>query len=147
MSKSYKGIFRPKTPSKYKGDPTNIIFRSSWELQFMTYLDAHPDVLEWSSEEFCIPYKSPIDGRVHRYFPDFWIKRKNIHGTIETVVVEIKPHAQTIEPKVQQRKTKRYIREVVTWGVNSAKWQAAMEFCKRRDWKFQILNEYHLGIK
>ena len=70
MSKTYKGLFRPKNPSKYRGDPSNIIFRSSWELRFMTYLDAHPDVLEWSSEEFCIPYVSPIDGRIHRYFPE-----------------------------------------------------------------------------
>lgn len=147
MSKSYKGIFRPKNPSKYKGDPTNIIFRSSWELRFMSYLDAHPDVLEWSSEEFCIPYRSPIDGQVHRYFPDFWIKQKGINGEIDTLVVEIKPHSQTVEPQVQQRKTKKYLREVVNWGVNSAKWQAATEFCSRKKWKFKILNEYHLGIK
>ena len=113
----------------------------------MTYLDAHPDVLEWSSEEFCIPYISPIDGRIHRYFPDFLVKQKNVHGTIETIVVEIKPQIQTVEPKVQQRKTKKYINEVVTWGINSAKWQAAMEFCKKKGWKFRIFNEHHLGIK
>lgn len=147
MSKSYKGIFRPKNPAKYKGDTSNIIFRSSWELRFMTYLDAHPDVLEWSSEEFCIPYVSPIDGRLHRYFPDFLVKQKNIHGVIETIVVEIKPQIQTVEPKIQQRKTKRYLNEVVTWGINSAKWQAAMEFCKKKGWKFRIFNEHHLGIK
>lgn len=147
MSNSYKGIFRPKNPSKYKGDPTNIIFRSSWELRFMTYLDAHQDVIQWSSEEFCIPYISPIDGRTHRYFPDFWIKQRNKQGVIETLVVEIKPHAQTIEPTVQTRKTKKYLREVVTWGINNAKWQAATAFCARKNWQFRILNEYHLGIK
>ena len=146
MSKSYKGFFRPKNPSKYKGDPSGIVFRSSWELKFMNYLDAHPDVLEWSSEEFAIPYRSPVDGRVHRYFPDFWVKQKNVHGDVETVVVEIKPKKQTQPPVVQTRRTKRYINEVMTWGVNSAKWQAAEEYCNERKWKFRIFTEQHLGI-
>jgi TnsA endonuclease N terminal len=146
MSKSYKGFFRPKNPSKYKGDPSGIVFRSSWELKFMLYLDAHPDVLEWSSEEFAIPYRSPVDGRIHRYFPDFWVKQKNINGDIETIVVEIKPKKQTEPPVVQTRRTKRYISEVMTWGVNSAKWQAAEEYCSERKWKFRIFTEQHLGI-
>lgn len=146
MSKSYKGSFRPKNPTKYKGDPTGIVFRSSWELKFMIYLDAHPDVLEWSSEEFCIPYVSPVDGRVHRYFPDFWIKQRNKDGAIETLVVEIKPKKQTEPPVVQKRKTKRYINEVMTWGINTAKWQAAEQFCYKKSWKFRILTEQHLGI-
>ena len=75
---SYKGRYIPKNPNKYKGDPTNIIYRSSWELKLMRYLDEHSDVVQWASEEFFIPYKSPIDGRYHRYFPDFWMKRKMV---------------------------------------------------------------------
>lgn len=147
MSKTYKGIFRPKNPSKYRGDPSNIIFRSSWELRFMTYIDTHPDVLEWSSEEFAIPYKSPVDGQYHRYFPDFWIKQKNTLGEVETLVVEIKPKIQTEPPVVQKKRTKRYINEVMTWGINSAKWQAAEQFCSKKNWKFRIFTEQHLGIK
>lgn len=147
MSKSYKGFFRPKNPAKYKGDPSSIVFRSSWELKFMNYLDAHPDVIQWSSEEFAIPYLSPVDGRYHRYFPDFWIRQKNSQGNEEVLVVEIKPEKQTQPPAVQKRQTKRYINEVVTWGVNSAKWQAAAQFCSKRSWKFRILTEQHLGIK
>ena len=146
MSKSYKGSYRPKNPTKYKGDPSGIVFRSSWELKFMIYLDAHPDVLEWSSEEFCIPYRSPVDGRIHRYFPDFWIRQRNKDGVEEIIVVEIKPKKQTQPPAVQTRKTKRYINEVMTWGINSAKWQAATEFCCKKAWKFRILTEQHLGI-
>jgi hypothetical protein len=147
MSKSYKGVFRPKNPSKYKGDPSNIIFRSSWELRFMTYLDAHRDVIEWSSEEFCIPYKSPIDGRYHRYFPDFWIRQRNRDGKEEVVVVEIKPEKQTQPPVVQFKRTKRYIQEVMAWGVNNAKWNAANNFCKDKRWQFKVLTEHHLGIE
>ena len=113
----------------------------------MGYLDAHADVLEWSSEEFCIPYRSPIDGKVHRYFPDFKIKKKNIQGTVETVVVEIKPDKETRPPAVQTKKTKTYLKEVYTWGINSAKWKAARSYCSDRRWKFIIMTEHDLGIK
>ncbi len=145
---AYKGVFRPKNPKKYKGDPSNIIYRSRWELLLMSRLDAHPDVLEWSSEEIVIPYRSPIDGRVHRYFVDFYVKKRNASdGKIETVLIEVKPKAQTKPPAVQQKPTRRYINEVQTWGINSAKWNAAENYCKDRGWKFQIFTEDHLGLK
>jgi hypothetical protein len=148
---SYKGFFKPKNPSRYKGDPTNIIYRSSWEFKLMTYLDVHPDVIEWSSEEFCIPYRSPIDGKIHRYFPDFHVKKKNATGETETVVIEVKPKNQVVPPNVVKTKTnkptKRYIREVMTYGVNEAKWKAAKAFCADRKWKFLIMTESELGIK
>ena len=143
----YKGLFKPRNPSKYKGDPTNIVYRSGWELRFMDYLDSHTSVLEWSSEELIIPYRSPVDGKVHRYFPDFQVKKKGNDGTIETVVVEIKPAKETTPPIVLNKPNKRYLREVYTWGINSAKWKAADEFCKDRNWKFIIMAEFDLGIK
>jgi len=43
----------------------------------MKYLDSHSQIVNWSSEEFCIPYRSPIDRRMHRYFPDFWVEKDN----------------------------------------------------------------------
>jgi hypothetical protein len=143
----HQGYFKPKNPQKYKGDPTNIIYRSGWELKFMLYVDSHPDILEWGSEEFFIPYRSPIDGKIHRYFPDFYIKKKDKDGKLQTLVIEIKPLKQTIEPQKQNKKTKRYINEVMTWGINSSKWKAAKEFCKNRDWQFLILTEKELNIK
>lgn len=143
----YQGFFKPKCPKKYKGDPTNIVYRSSWELRFMIYLDSHPDVLEWSSEELVIPYISPIDNRMHRYFPDFKVKRRDKEGKIETLIVEIKPDAQTKPPEKKNVKNKTYIKEVFTWGVNEAKWKAANEYCKDRKYKFMILTEKHLKIK
>ena len=148
---SYKGFFKPKNPNRYKGDPTNIVYRSSWELKLMSYLDVHPDIIEWSSEEFCIPYVSPIDKRIHRYFPDFYLKKKNIEGKIETLVIEVKPKNQVVPPTVVKTKTskptKRYVREVMTYGVNEAKWKAAQAFCEDRKWKFMIMTESELGIK
>lgn len=144
---SYKGYFKPKKPNKYKGDPSNIVYRSRWELVFMNYLDSHQDVLEWSSEEMFIPYRSPFDNKPHRYFPDFKIKKKNVDGSIETVLVEIKPYKQTKEPEVKNTKTKKYLNEVYTWGINQAKWKAAQQYCEDRKWKFLILTEHELGIK
>ena len=144
---AYTGFFRPKNPQKYRGDPTNIIYRSSWELKLMGWFDGHPDVLEWSSEEIIIPYRSPIDGRVHRYFPDFYVRKRNKDGVVETIIVEVKPYAQTQEPKKQSKVSKRYINEVKTWGINSYKWKAARDYCEDRKWKFQIITEKELGIK
>jgi len=143
---SYKGYFRPRNPQKYKGNPSNIVYRSLWELKLMRYLDDHPDVLGWGSEELIIPYRSPIDGKIHRYFPDFIVKKKNKDNTVSTIVIEIKPKAQTVEPKVQKKPSRRYINEVMTWGVNQAKWKAAEDFCKDRNWKFQLMTEKELGI-
>jgi hypothetical protein len=113
----------------------------------MKKLDEHPDVLEWSSEEIVIPYRSPIDGKLHRYFPDFYVKRKNREGVIESIIIEVKPYAQTLEPKVQSNITKRYIQEVHTYGINKSKWTQAQEYCKDRGWKFMIFTEHELGIK
>lgn len=144
--RKYKtGKFRPLNPEKYKGDPTNIVWRSQWEFKVMAEFDKNPAILEWSSEEVIIPYKSPLDNRVHRYFPDFLIKKKNKDGKIETVLIEVKPYKETIPPKVQTTKrakpTKQYLREVTTWGINSAKFEAANKYCRQRGWTFMILTE------
>lgn len=145
---AHKGFFRPNNPSKYKGNPTNIIYRSGWELKLMAHLDKHPDVIEWSSEEFCIAYRSPVDNKIHRYFPDFYVKRKGKDSRVEVVIIEVKPAIQCQPPKQPQGKpTKRYINEVYTWGINSAKWQAARSFCAERNWKFEIFTEKELQIK
>lgn len=113
----------------------------------MSRLDIDPSVIEWASEEFSIPYRSPVDGKVHRYFPDFWVKKRSRDGTIEVVVIEVKPKSQTVPPAVKSKATKRYVREAVTWGINSAKWAAAEEFCADRKWKFIKMTEQELGIK
>jgi hypothetical protein len=146
MSKTYKGIFKPMNPLKYKGDSSNIVYRSSWELKLMVYFDKHPDILQWSSEEIVIPYRSPIDGRVHRYFPDFWVKKRTRDGKIDQTLIEVKPLHQTREPKPQKRMTKKYLTEVKTWGINSSKWRAAEEFCKDRGWNWMIITEKELGL-
>ena len=142
---SYKGKFKPKNRSKYKGDHTAITYRSLWEVSFMRYLDMTPSVLKWSSEEIVIPYRSPIDGRRHRYFPDFWVRVKTSEGVVKESLIEVKPKAQCSPPKgsppKDRRKRGRFIREVKTWGVNEAKWKAAKAYCDDRKWGWKILTE------
>lgn len=142
---SYKGTFSPRNPSKYNGNSKNIIYRSNWELRVMKWLDEHPQVIWWASEELPIPYKSPVDNRMHRYFPDFIVKLKQKSGIITTMVLEVKPHAQTKMP-TQKRKTKRFIQEAATYAINQEKWRAADLFCKEHGWQFKILTEKELGL-
>lgn len=144
---AYKGRFSPKNPKKYSGDPTNIIYRSLWELRVMKYLDENNSILEWKSEEIAIPYISPVDGKRHRYYPDFIVKVRKADGGTKTLMLEVKPKQQTVEPKVQKKKTKRYLTEVATWAVNQAKWKYAREYCLDQGWEFKLITETELGIK
>ena len=141
---TYKGKYNPKHPQKYVGNVKNIVYRCMWERRFMKYCDDNPEVLVWSSEELVIPYLSPIDRKMHRYYPDFLIKVKR-NDLTQTVVVEVKPKRETKPPKKKQKITPRYLSEMKTWSVNEAKWKAANEFCKDRRWEFKIMTEDQLG--
>lgn len=145
--KYYQGKYTPKQPGKYEGDPTQVIYRSSWELKFFNWCDNNPSVIKWSSEEVIIPYICPTDNKPHRYFIDAKIQVKTTQGDIKTYLVEIKPSKQTKPPIAGKRKTKQYIQEVMTWGKNDAKWKYARDYCAKRGWEFVILTEVELGIK
>ena len=142
---SYKGWFKPRNPQKYKGDPNGIVYRSSWELRVMKYLDDNPAVIWWASEELPIRYISPIDNKVHRYFPDFIVRTKRKDGQETTMVLEVKPYRQTQMP-VQKRRTQKFINEMATYAVNQEKWKAADLFCKEHGWQFKLITEKELGI-
>jgi len=144
---TYKGRYTPKNPQKYKGNPRGIIYRSSWERKMMVYCDTNKAILEWGSEEIIIPYLSPWDGRIHRYFPDFYIKVKQHGGSLKKFIIEVKPKKQCKPPlKSPKRKTKQWYKEVKAWSINSAKWKYATEWCDNNDMEFKILTEDHLGI-
>jgi len=143
---SYRqGKFKPLHPEKYKGDPTGICYRSSYELTFMNYCDLNESISEWKSEEFFVAYRSPIDNRIHRYFPDFFIKYKDKEGNIRKVVIEVKPAKDLKMPDQNpKRRTKSWVYAVKTYAVNQAKWSAAREFCADRGYEFRILTEQDL---
>ena len=137
--RTYQGRFRPKNPLKYKGDAKKIVYRSGWEMQTMRQLDGNPRVEWWCSEEVIIPYRSPIDGKAHRYFPDLLIKFK----AGPTYLIEIKPSKETKPPRKKKNK-RQFLNEVVTFTTNEAKWAAAEEVCLDRQWTFQIWTEKEL---
>jgi len=148
---AYKGRYSPQNPQKYKGDPTKIIYRSLWERKFMIYCDTNANVLEWASEEVIIPYRDPTSGKNRKYYPDFWVKYVDKEGKIAIRLIEVKPKRQLLEPDPKKkyntptgRLSTKYVREVKTYAVNQAKFNAAKEFCLDRKWQFQILTEDHL---
>ena len=143
---AYRGKYYPSFPRKYKGDPTNIIYSSLWERKFMVYCDKNAKILEWGSEEIALPYISPHDSRVHRYFPDFYIKVQENTGKIKRYLIEVKPLKQTTKPKKPKRQTKGYIREAFEYARNQAKWKAAREYCADRMWEFKVITEKELDI-
>jgi hypothetical protein len=141
----YSGKYTPKNPSKYKGDPLNIIYRSNWERRVMKFLDENKNCIWWASEEMPIPYRSPVDQKVHRYFPDFIARMKQKNGTEKTLMLEVKPEKQTKLP-TQKRRTQTFLRETVAYAVNQEKWRAADLFCKEHGWEFMLITEKELGI-
>ena len=153
MSKYKQGVFNPQNPEKWILAKTSITqgnairYMSSYELKCFKFLDTHPSIIKVSSEPFAIPYLSPKDDKIHRYYPDLIVKNKD--GTI--FLVEIKPHSQTIPPKIPKTNRKssleRYARELETYNINIAKWQSAAKFCNEKNIKFLILTEKHLNIK
>jgi hypothetical protein len=146
MAKYNSGGFTPRNPKKYKGDIKKIRYRSSWELRMMIECDLNPKILAWSSEEVVIPYLYELDGQVHRYYMDIWLRMKRHDGKIVEKIIEIKPYVQTIEPKPQKRKTKQYIAKCAEWVKNQNKWTAARQYAKMNNMEFQIFTEHQLGI-
>ena len=143
-SKYHQGLFHPRHPEKYVGDINNIVYRSSWELRFLQYCDSNDNIIQYPSEAFAIPYLSPIDNKVHRYYPDYLIKVKESNGSIKKYVIEVKPKRQTEKPKKRSRVTKTYINEMRLYAVNQAKWKYAQEFCKDNLLEFKIITEEQL---
>lgn len=137
-----QGYFTPTHPEKYVGDVNKIRFMSSWELQFDKFLDNNPNVLRWSSEEIAIPYIKPTTGKVHRYYPDYWVEFKNKQGEIVQEIIEVKPKSQTQRSRSRKAKNKLY--EDLTYAVNIAKWQACTAFCNKYGIKFRIVTEQEL---
>lgn len=156
---AYSGVFKPKNPQKYvpgqkrhdargvPNDADHIHYRSRWECMVMSKLDSHPDILRWSSEPFAIEYVDPTrPKKKHRYYPDFWIEKRDREGNVEVLVVEVKPDKETRLPKKGKRQTRRYVTESLTYARNVGKWAYAESFCSSRGWSFQIWTEKELGL-
>ena len=146
MKRTLQGKFRPQNPEKYKGDPSNIIYRSSWERIFMKWCDERPFIKSWQSEEKALWYNDPVTKKKRRYFPDFIIMVEK-DGKMITEMIEVKPLAQVEGPNPNpKRRTQAWMRSVQTYLTNMAKWEAAAKVCEDRGWNFRLVTEKELGI-
>lgn len=144
-----QGYFVPLRPEKYLGDPGKIIYRSSWERKFMSLCDTSDIVKSWSSEPISIPYLSPLDGRVHQYFVDFFCSMNTGRGEDRKYLIEIKPKNQTVlEAKSPRsfRSLEKYRKHLEVIVINKAKWNAAQDYAKSLGWEFKVWTEDNLGI-
>lgn len=149
MAKNYvQGFYKPQNPQKYIGNPNEIVYRSSYELRLFKYCDLTESILEWGSEEMWIKYHNPTTGRIHRYFPDAYIKVKDSNGVCKKYIVEVKPKRQTVSPNPSpKKKTKTWLNEMKTYETNKAKWEAARQFCEETGMEFKIITEQELGLR
>ena len=139
--KTYKGKYKVRNESKYLGDPKNVVYRSGWERAVMIWCDDNSNVVGWVSEEVVIPYICETDKRPHRYFMDFMIKYKDGR----TVLVEVKPHKETIKPKSGVGRPRRQVlNETLTYIKNISKWTATESYVADRGWHFEIWDEHKL---
>lgn len=137
--KAKMSMYTPKNPAKYKGDPTRIVARSNLERTFFNIIDTNSAFKYWMSEEIFVPYFSPVDQKMHRYFVDLIVEMQ----TGKKIIIEIKPDSQTRPPKMRKNK-KTYINEAETWAVNEAKWLAAKKWAEERGMEFMIITEKNL---
>ena len=145
---TYKGRYFPTNPKKYRGNPNQIIYRSLWERKVMVYCDKIDAIIEWGSEEVIVPYLSPMDGKMHRYFPDFYMKVRQADGSTKKFIIEVKPKSQCKQPvKNPKRRTTKWFNEVKTFAINQAKWKSAREFCEDKGMEFKIFTEDHINPK
>lgn len=142
----YKGKYQPRNPKKYRGDLTKIVYRSGYEVRFMKWCDLNEKVIEWGSEEVIVPYRSPLDNQIHRYFVDFYIKLETKNNGVKKYLIEVKPFRFTQEPKTPKRKTRQFIAEVMQWGINREKWKAARKYALALGAEFVLITEKDLGI-
>lgn len=141
-SKRYRqGVFIPRHQSKFIG--SKAIYRSGLELKFFRFCDNNKNILKWSSEDVVVPYVSPVDGKIHRYFVDNYIMVKE-GDVVKNYLVEIKPYRQTKPPTTKYRKKQHLVYEQKQWAVNTSKWESARKYAKQKGWEFIIITEKDL---
>jgi hypothetical protein len=140
-----QGYYKLVNPEKYLGDPTKIIFRSSWEKRFATYCDHEERIIAWSSEPLKIPYLDPVSGETKSYNPDFYVRLKTVEG-FQEFLVEVKPSRQLQVPnkpsgRITEKKMVSYNNAMKTYIVNLAKFKAARDYSHGRGWEFIVVTE------
>lgn len=113
----------------------------------MMMFDSDTRIVQWSSEELIIPYRSPKDGIVHRYFPDFVIVIQMPDGTKKVRVIEVKPSSKLIQPVPKKKVTGKFMKELLEYETIQSKKRAAEAYCADRGWSYVFVTEHDLFPK
>ena len=162
-AKTKQGHYNVQNTKKYVGDPTLVVYRSSWEFSFCKWCDFSPSVKRWSSEPIKVPYydrvsnleeckkygldpNNPKNWKVRYYFTDFWVEVIKGNKEMERWFIEIKPANKLKKPapppkdaKVQT--IKKFNREAKEYLINEAKFAALNEWAKKHNSKFYVFTE------
>jgi hypothetical protein len=142
-----QGVFIPQNSQKYKGS-FPIYFRSSLELKVYRWMDSNDKVVTWGSESVIIPYMSPLDNKLHRYFVDLVVCLRESDGTLKKLLIEIKPEKFLQAPKITPRKSKKTVLfEQTQYIINNAKWEAARKRSEKNGYTFFVMTEKDINKK
>ena len=141
-----QGYYQLLNPSKYIGDPSKIIYRSSYEARFARYCDSDDRIIKWSSEPLVIPYYHPVDRSIKSYNVDFYVKLRTGENTYKEYLIEVKPARQLKKPqmptkRVTEKAMTSYNNALKTYMINISKFNAAKEFAESRNMSFLIVTE------
>lgn len=139
-----QGLYTVRHPEKYIGDPNKVRYMSSWEANAHAYFDNNPHIIRWGSEILAIPYIHPVDGELHKYYPDYYIEYYNSKGVLIKEIIEVKPEKQINRPTTRGKSKKTQLTEAVTYAINQAKWEYARAFCTKHGINFRVINEHHI---
>lgn len=101
----------------YKNDKM-LHYSSSYEKRFMNELEINPEVISYDKCRSSIEYE--LEGKIHRYLPDFVINWSN--GLKE--IIEVKPKC------------------FIGFGVNPTKFAYAEPYCKSKGYEFRVVTEF-----
>jgi len=159
----HKGKYTVIHPEKYMPNAPAPYFKSKWEEKIFFICDMNPQITMWAYEPppISIPYMSPRYMRMSIYRPDVYLECiPNGSDKIQRWLIEIKPLSYSVapkaptppkagsDPKAYERYQKRkasYDQKVMDVMVNYAKWEAAVEWCKRHNVNWFIANEKNMG--
>jgi hypothetical protein len=140
-----QGYFQIKNKEKYIGNYLNIIFRSSFEKIFFILSDQSPDIIRWNSERIRIQYISPVDNKIHNYYPDVYIEQKQKNGSIKKIIIEIKGKSFLEIPKKPKtndvKSHKRFMFKLQKYAIIVAKKRACEIYCQKIGAEYLILTD------
>lgn len=146
------GYYSLINESKYVSNPNQIVYRSSLELKFCTFIDKNPRVLKWGSEIIGVPYIGS-DNKQHTYWIDFYLEilNENNPAIFDRVLVEVKPEIETMRiiknlppekpKKITPSTVKSWKYAINQFTINRLKWVQAEEYARQRGMKFIVVTE------